>query len=135
MVINIENVNYTKFVYFWIVYINRNFLFQFFHRYVAWYYLVHETPQEHPRITEAEKSYILESLGTSVNHDNSQSVPWKAILTSAPVWWVTISGWGSGWGIHTLNSEAPSYFNYIHGWNISAVSSRSDFSCNKNVKQ
>ncbi|XP_046752732.1 sialin [Diprion similis] len=92
-----------------------------FSRYVAWYYLAYDRPQDHPRISEAEKAYILESLGETVSHDDSQTVPWKAILTSRPLWLITIAECGNAWGVFTLNSEAPSYLNYIHGWNISAA--------------
>lgn len=33
---------------------------------VAWWYLVHDTPDEHPRIAEAEKKYIRDALGDKV---------------------------------------------------------------------
>ncbi|XP_046481434.2 sialin isoform X3 [Neodiprion pinetum] len=89
--------------------------------YVVWYYLAYDRPQEHPRISEAEKAYILESLGESVSHDDSQTVPWRAILTSWPLWLIAIAECGNAWGVFTLNSEAPSYLNYIHGWNINAA--------------
>lgn len=31
-----------------------------------WWYLVADTPEDHPRITDAEKKYILEALGNNV---------------------------------------------------------------------
>ncbi|XP_046608975.1 sialin-like isoform X1 [Neodiprion virginianus] len=88
---------------------------------VAWYYLAFDTPQEHPRISVGEKTYILERLGNSVNITTSQKIPWKAILTSRPLWIVTIAHVGYMWGITILYLGTPSYFNYIHGWNIQAV--------------
>lgn len=36
--------------------------------YVAWFFLVFDSPQQHPRITQKEKDYIVESLGKSVSN-------------------------------------------------------------------
>lgn len=33
---------------------------------VLWWYMVADTPEEHPRISEAEKKYIKEALGDKV---------------------------------------------------------------------
>ncbi|XP_076647837.1 sialin-like [Halictus rubicundus] len=88
--------------------------------YGLWLFLVHDSPQQHPRITEDEKKYILDNLGTSVEEE-VVAIPWKAILTSRSVWITTAAHWSTGWGFLTLMTQAPSYFNFIHGWNINAT--------------
>ncbi|XP_048512637.1 sialin [Athalia rosae] len=88
--------------------------------YIAWHYLAFDTPQEHPRVSIAERTYILENLGDSVD-ESSRPIPWKAILTSVPLWLTAFAQLGGSWGLFTFMSEAPSYFNYVHGWNIGAA--------------
>lgn len=43
-----------------------------------WWYLVADTPEDHPRITEAEKKYILEALGDNVKKSKVQI--WRVIV-------------------------------------------------------
>ena len=50
--------------------------------------------------------------------DTKRKVPWKAILTSKPVWINTVVQWGGIWGLFTLLTQAPTYFRFIHGWGI-----------------
>ncbi|XP_076222681.1 sialin-like [Nomia melanderi] len=88
--------------------------------YGFWLYLVHDSPQQHPRISEDEKNFILENLGTSVNEEETK-IPWRAILLSGPVWVTIIAQWSIGWGFLTLMTQAPTYFNFIHGWDINTT--------------
>ncbi|XP_076636872.1 sialin-like isoform X1 [Colletes latitarsis] len=91
--------------------------------YCAWLFLVYDSPQEHPRISDEEKKYILDNLGESVEEsvDEKPNIPWKSILLSGPVWITITAQWGSGWGFLTLMTQTPSYFNFVHGWNINAT--------------
>ncbi|XP_058117294.1 sialin [Anopheles ziemanni] len=93
--------------------------------YVAWLYLVYDSPAEHPRIHPNERKFIESSLGISdhsANHQQQNSrderTPWKAILLSKPMWITVIAQWGGIWGLFTLMTQAPTYFNNVHGWNI-----------------
>ncbi|KAF2878881.1 hypothetical protein ILUMI_27289, partial [Ignelater luminosus] len=88
--------------------------------YVAWYFLVFDSPSEHPRISQSEKEYILNSLGQSVSKEKAP-VPWKDLLTSVAVWMNVLAQWGGIWGLFTLMTHAPTYFKMIHGWNIKAT--------------
>ncbi|CAD6228693.1 GSCOCG00006502001-RA-CDS [Cotesia congregata] len=90
---------------------------------IIWWFLwisfVYDTPQQHPRISEKEKKYILDNLGTSVDHSNRNlAIPWSQILTSWPVWTSVLSNWGAVWGYFTLMAQAPAYFKFIHGWSV-----------------
>ncbi|XP_006620602.1 sialin isoform X2 [Apis dorsata] len=85
--------------------------------YCFWYFFAFDTPQQHPRISDEEKKYILDSIADSVDEE-VKKVPWKSILTSIPVWVVIISQTGGGWALFTLLTHVPTYFSVIHGWNI-----------------
>lgn len=56
--------------------------------YILWAYFVYDSPDHHPRIHPVEKDYILNSLGSTVirGRKTNLAVPWKAILTSRPMW-------------------------------------------------
>lgn len=52
---------------------------------LAFLWTVYEDPQSTPRISEAEKKYINQSLwGTGNAVDKSPKIPWKSIFTSVP---------------------------------------------------
>lgn len=87
--------------------------------YTAWYFLVFDSPAQHPRIDDEEREYIEKSLGSSVQKSHNKSkTPWKAILTDRAVWMIVIAQWGGIWGLFTLITHSPQYFKYIHGWGI-----------------
>ncbi|KAK3919329.1 Vesicular glutamate transporter 2.2 [Frankliniella fusca] len=85
--------------------------------YVLWLALVFDSPAKHPRISPEELTYITESLGKSVSQKKI-ATPWRAILTSRAVWMNIVAQWGGVFGLFTLMTQAPTYFRYIHGWNI-----------------
>ncbi|XP_011303492.1 vesicular glutamate transporter 1 isoform X2 [Fopius arisanus] len=89
--------------------------------YCFWFFLVYDTPKEHPRIHENEFNHIVESLGDTVSTSQNVKVPWKELLLSGPVWITIIAHWGGVWGFLTFMTQAPSYFNFVHGWNINAT--------------
>ncbi|XP_076244269.1 sialin-like [Calliopsis andreniformis] len=91
-----------------------------------WIYFVHDSPQQHPRISNEEKKYILENIAESVDEEVTE-IPWRHILLSGPVWFTTAAHWSAAWGFFTLMAEGPIYFNFIHGWNINTTGFLSGF--------
>ncbi|CAH1999139.1 unnamed protein product [Acanthoscelides obtectus] len=85
--------------------------------FAAWWLLIYDNPHEHPRITHNEREYIVNSLGQSVAKDKAP-VPWGAILTDRTVLMNIVAQVGGVWGFFTLMTNGPSYFKFIHGWNI-----------------
>ncbi|PNF40123.1 hypothetical protein B7P43_G10001 [Cryptotermes secundus] len=85
--------------------------------FITWWLLVYDSPAEHPHISEKEKTYILSKLGETVAEKNLPT-PWKEVLLSRPVWMNILAQWGNIWGLFTLMTQAPTYFKYIHGWDI-----------------
>ncbi|XP_037717338.1 sialin [Drosophila subpulchrella] len=88
--------------------------------FIAWQFLVFDSPAQHPRITDSERKYIEKSLGAS-SQGTKGPTPWKAIATSRPVWLNVVAQWGGIWGLFTLMTHAPTYFRLIHHWNIRAT--------------
>lgn len=88
--------------------------------YVAWYLLVFDSPATHPRIATEERRYIESALGQTVDKVGESVVPtpWAEILKSRPIWVIAISQFGGVWGLFTLMVQAPTYFRFIHGWNV-----------------
>jgi MFS transporter, ACS family, solute carrier family 17 (sodium-dependent inorganic phosphate cotransporter), member 5 len=88
--------------------------------YLMWNYFIYDTPEQHPRIHEKEKHFILKALGSSVIRGDQQNIktPWKDILTSLPMWMNIVAQWGGVWGLFTLIAQAPTYFRFVHGWGI-----------------
>jgi len=52
----------------------------------AWFLLCYNSPAEHPRISAAERQYWTTVIGSSDLTVRHQSIPWRKILTSVPVW-------------------------------------------------
>ncbi|XP_069705476.1 sialin-like [Periplaneta americana] len=85
--------------------------------FICWWYFVYDSPAQHPRISETEKKDILKKLGQTVS-SKRLPIPWKEVLLSRPMWMNIIAQWGNIWGLFTLITQSPTYFKYIHGWDI-----------------
>ncbi|XP_069705479.1 putative inorganic phosphate cotransporter isoform X2 [Periplaneta americana] len=85
--------------------------------FIAWWVFVYDSPAQHPRISEKEKKYILDCLGKTVT-TKKPPIPWKRLLLSRPMWMNVMAQWGNLWGLFTLMTQAPTYFRFIHGWDI-----------------
>ncbi|XP_073844165.1 sialin-like [Musca autumnalis] len=88
---------------------------------LGWQYFVYDSPAQHPRISEPEVSYIQMSLNVTGDNNTNVRTPWRDILLSRPVWMNVIAQWGSVWGLFTLMTQAPTYFRFVHNWNIQAT--------------
>ncbi|XP_017297933.1 putative inorganic phosphate cotransporter [Diaphorina citri] len=84
----------------------------------AWCYIGANSPAQHPFISLEERIYIETSLVHSSTVSSSMKVPWKAILTSLPVWAVLITHLCQNWGYWTLLTEMPSYINSVLQFDI-----------------
>lgn len=89
---------------------------------LGWLSLVYDSPAQHPRISEIELRYIEKELGSNVQQAlEKHPIPWKAILTSRPVWMNVIGQWGGVWGLFTLMTQSPTYLKILHNWDIRSV--------------
>ena len=87
---------------------------------ILWAFLVYDTPQQHPRISEQELVHITSSIEESRKREAAaesdgptKRTPWKSILTSAPVWALTVSHIASNWGTYQLNTMMPTYLSSV----------------------
>ncbi|KAJ2945428.1 hypothetical protein O0L34_g240 [Tuta absoluta] len=85
---------------------------------VAWFAVVYDTPAQHPRISEAERNFLLKALPQDQGSKGHQPVPWKAMLCSAPVWAIIITHGASVFGYFTVVNQLPSYIESILGYSI-----------------
>lgn len=93
-----------------------------------WYLLAFDSPEMHPRISLREQQYIKENTVNTYAASRSQSVPWKAIFTSAPAWSIGITTFGRIWVHYTFIIPGPKYMKSILGFSIEKVCSLDNFS-------
>ena len=79
--------------------------------------LCYNTPLDHPFISDEEVKFLNEQLSEH-KHDKPPAVPWKQILTSKPVWALTIASVGNGWGFSTLISDLNKYMSSVLKFSI-----------------
>lgn len=89
---------------------------------ICWFFLGADSPATHPTISSEEREYIEMSLRTSENRELPEtdatttkvlSTPWKAILTSQPMWALTVVHCTQTWGFWMLLTEIPTYLHAI----------------------
>ncbi|KRT85633.1 membrane transporter, partial [Oryctes borbonicus] len=76
---------------------------------------------EHPRISDAEREFIVSKLDRTAKTKEQPDVPWRRIITSVPIWMNVLAQWGGIWGFFTIMTHAPQYFKIVHGWDIKAT--------------
>lgn len=74
-----------------------------------WAVLVFDRPESHPCITPHEQKYIVENRGSDKKSLHFKSIPWKAILTSLPVWALGITKFGNSWTYYIMMTELPNF--------------------------
>ncbi|XP_063598721.1 putative inorganic phosphate cotransporter isoform X1 [Penaeus indicus] len=84
---------------------------------VPWFLLVHNRPENHPRISEAELKFITGHRNT-VKKAEIVAIPWRAIITSGPVWACMIMAWGGCFGFYALLTELPTYLANIQHFDM-----------------
>ena len=96
-------------------YVNAGFTLIWF---VFWWFLVYDSPETHPFITNSEKDLIETAVSIDLNSKASFKVPWKSILTSVPFIGLMITDSCNTWGLWTLNTNGPTYMKYMLGVDI-----------------
>ncbi|XP_055083190.1 sialin-like isoform X2 [Periophthalmus magnuspinnatus] len=85
--------------------------------FVLWALLVSDSPNDHPRISEQERLYIISSLknepSTSTDH-----IPWRSIVTSVPLWAIVVAHFSYNWTFYTLLTLLPTYMKDVLGFSI-----------------
>ncbi|ONK63989.1 uncharacterized protein A4U43_C07F20970 [Asparagus officinalis] len=80
-----------------------------------WQKKAHSSPEEDPELSSDEKRLI---LGGSVSKEPVSSIPWRLILSKAPVWALIISHFCHNWGTFILLTWMPTYYNQVLKFNL-----------------
>lgn len=74
-----------------------------------WWLVVKEGPESDPQISAAELKYIQDTRGTLTIESSKVRHPWRAMLTSAPVWAIVAAHFSENWGFYTLLTFLPTF--------------------------
>lgn len=85
--------------------------------FIAWMFLVYDTPQKHPRVCPKEVEYITASIGPQ-DDKPAMSIPWCKFLTCVPLWAILVAQCGQSWLFYTQLTELPTYMNNILHFDI-----------------
>lgn len=80
-----------------------------------WQRKAHSSPKEDPELSSDEKRII---LGGNVSREPVSSIPWRLILSKAPVWALIISHFCHNWGTFILLTWMPTYYNQVLKFNL-----------------
>ncbi|XP_058084284.1 ascorbate transporter, chloroplastic-like [Magnolia sinica] len=83
--------------------------------FAIWLRKAYSSPQEDPELRAEEKNLI---LGGSVSKEPVSSIPWRLILSKAPVWALIISHFCHNWGTFILLTWMPTYYNQVLKFNL-----------------
>lgn len=85
--------------------------------YALWFFLIYDTPDLHPGITENEKAYIKEQIGTTVSKQEVK-LPVKAVATSVPFLVLLWAHFANMWGIYFIATNGPKYTLEVLGFDM-----------------
>lgn len=83
---------------------------------LAWFWLGADSPFTHPRIDSRELDFIRSQANASAS--KVLSTPWRAALSSAPVWGLTAAHCGQMVGYWTLLTQLPNYMKNVQHYAI-----------------
>ncbi|XP_063531911.1 vesicular glutamate transporter 1 isoform X2 [Cydia strobilella] len=87
----------------------------------VWWLVVKESPEKDPRISPAELKYIQDSRGTQAIEGSKIRHPWRAMLTSGPVWAIVMAHFSENWGFYTLLTFLPTFMQDVFKFETSAT--------------
>lgn len=70
----------------------------------------HSSPLEDPDLQPEERKLI---IGNSVSVEPVKTIPWRLILSKAPVWALIVSHFCHNWGTFILLTWMPTYYNQV----------------------
>ncbi|XP_017774606.1 PREDICTED: putative inorganic phosphate cotransporter isoform X2 [Nicrophorus vespilloides] len=80
--------------------------------FVLWTLLCYSEPSSHPFISDDEKNFLRKELGSNEQKSNVPT-PWKAILTSVPLWSLVAAQIGHDWGFFTMVTDLPNFMSDV----------------------
>ncbi|CAL1540359.1 unnamed protein product [Lymnaea stagnalis] len=91
--------------------------------FVAWMYVVYDSPELHPRTSDREKKYITQSLQGNMTTSMERKVktPWLKIFLSMKVWAIVVTHTCANWGTYTFLTNMPTYLREVLYFPVQAV--------------
>jgi ACS family sodium-dependent inorganic phosphate cotransporter len=86
--------------------------------YMAWQRTVTSKPTDDPKVTPEEMAVI--NAGATPRADG-EAVPWKALLTSMPIWAIIVTHFCNNWSLYVLLSWLPTFVNKGLGVDYASV--------------
>uniref|UniRef100_A0AC35UDZ1 MFS domain-containing protein n=1 Tax=Rhabditophanes sp. KR3021 TaxID=114890 RepID=A0AC35UDZ1_9BILA len=87
---------------------------------IFWFSMTFEEPVFHPTITQEEKKHIIDAIGPiSHVHPTVRNIPWKAILTSKPVYAIIVANFARSWTFYLLLMNQLTYMKEVFDIKIS----------------
>ncbi|CAF3335679.1 unnamed protein product [Rotaria socialis] len=83
---------------------------------LIWFYFTAETPSAHTTISHEEARYIEDNIVEVISQKDT--IPWKDILTSLPVWAIIAAHFGTNWAIYTMFTELPTFLVRALGFRV-----------------
>lgn len=71
--------------------------------------LCYSDPESHPYISDKEKDFLQKELGCLERDKNLPPIPWRAILTNAPMLALICAQVGHDWGFFIMVTDLPKY--------------------------
>lgn len=75
--------------------------------------LCYNDPESHPFIKEEEKEYLRKEMGSLQRDKTLPPTPWRAILTSVPLWALVCAQIGHDWGFFIMVTDLPKYMSDV----------------------
>ncbi|KAK9693157.1 Major Facilitator Superfamily [Popillia japonica] len=85
---------------------------------ICWTLLCYSDPESHPYISDEERNYLRKELNETAS-GKGRIIPWKAILTSVPLWALVAAQVGHDWGFFTMVTDLPLYMSDVLKFNVS----------------
>ncbi|XP_053961369.1 putative inorganic phosphate cotransporter [Anastrepha ludens] len=86
--------------------------------FIIFTFLCYSDPTTHPFIKPSEKEYLTKHMGTIGRNKNLPPTPWKAILTSLPMWALISAQIGHDWGFYIMVTDLPKYMSDVLRFSI-----------------
>ncbi|KAJ1384195.1 MFS transporter superfamily [Sesbania bispinosa] len=81
----------------------------------VWLSKAHSSPLEDPELLPEEKKLI---TANCVSKEPVKTIPWRLILSKAPVWALIVSHFCHNWGTFILLTWMPTYYNQVLKFNL-----------------
>ncbi|XP_066974677.1 putative inorganic phosphate cotransporter [Macrobrachium rosenbergii] len=84
---------------------------------IAWFLLIHDRPETHPRISPEELRH-LQQCKSSVKSAEVVAIPWKALMKSKAFLAIVLMYFSNGYGFYTLLTGLPTYFSDVQHFDL-----------------